>query len=60
MSAVLTLHSLANAEMRLLMARLLYTFDLQITAQAQDWTARQKSYLTWELTPLMIKLKTRK
>ncbi|GIZ43162.1 hypothetical protein CKM354_000640000 [Cercospora kikuchii] len=51
--------NLAYAEMRLILAKLLFTFDLESTTETEGWTSRQKSYLTWEQIPLMIKLSLR-
>ncbi|PPJ49669.1 hypothetical protein CBER1_02189 [Cercospora berteroae] len=51
--------NLAYAEMRLILAKLLFTFDLESSPQAEGWTSRQKSYLTWEQIPLIIKLSLR-
>ncbi|PIA93572.1 Averantin hydroxylase, partial [Cercospora beticola] len=51
--------NLAYAEMRLVLAKLLFTFNLESTTDAEGWTSRQKNYLTWEQIPLMIKLSLR-
>ncbi|KXJ95918.1 cytochrome P450 [Microdochium bolleyi] len=60
--------SLAYAEMRLIMARLLYTFDMSLAPCADDgsggaqkdpttWLSTQKAFFNWEKPPLMVKLK---
>ncbi|KAF7195683.1 Cytochrome P450 monooxygenase [Pseudocercospora fuligena] len=51
--------SLAYAEMRLILAKLLFVFDLQMDEPELNWTERQKNYLTWEQIPLMIRLDPR-
>ncbi|GJN78228.1 isotrichodermin C-15 hydroxylase [Purpureocillium lilacinum] len=48
--------SLANVEMRLIMARLLLDFDLELIDPEQDWLD-QKSFTLWEKLPLMVRLK---
>ncbi|TVY55884.1 Cytochrome P450 monooxygenase aclL [Lachnellula cervina] len=47
--------NLAYAEMRLILARVLWNFDLELQPGAQDWSA-QKSYVLWEKGPLPVKL----
>jgi hypothetical protein len=46
--------SLAYAEMRLIFARILYDFDLQLADDAKDWVKRQKAYTIWERIPLNV------
>ena len=46
--------SLALAEMRLIMAKMLWNFDMECQTD-EDWT-NQKSYMLWEKVPLMMKL----
>lgn len=47
--------SLAYFEMRLLMARLLWRFDLELDPRSADWN-RQEAYLLWEKPPMFVKL----
>ena len=48
---------MANHEMRLILAKVLWSFDLELSRQQQgDWLD-QNVYLTWEKTPLMVKVK---
>lgn len=50
-------YSMANHEMRLILAKVLWSFDLEPSRQQQgDWLD-QNVYLTWEKTPLMVKVK---
>ncbi|CAI7619872.1 unnamed protein product [Penicillium glandicola] len=46
---------LANAEMRLLLAKLLWNFDLELLAESLNWT-EQKSFSLWSRPELMVKL----
>jgi hypothetical protein len=43
--------------MRLILARLLYRFDIQLANEAQDWIAEQKIFTIWEKIPLMVYIK---
>ncbi|CAK7212888.1 hypothetical protein SCUCBS95973_001613 [Sporothrix curviconia] len=47
--------NLAYAEMRLIMARLLWNFDLHVLAGQDDWIASQKVYAIYQKTPLMVR-----
>lgn len=51
------IYSLAYAEMRLIMARVLFEFDLELHPDSRDWAERQKEYILWEKLPLKIRLK---
>jgi len=44
--------------MRLVLARLLFNFDIEATPAVQGWT-NQKVHLLWMKPPLMIKLRPR-
>ncbi|KAH7055844.1 putative cytochrome P450 [Macrophomina phaseolina] len=48
--------NLAYAEMRLIMASILWHFDLEL-AEGQEGWPDQKIYLVWEKHPLMVRLK---
>jgi len=48
--------ALAYAEMRLIMARLIWNFDLELAAGSEEWGTEQRAYLVWEKGPLMVKL----
>lgn len=43
--------------MHYIIARLLWNFDIELTADSRDWLQRQKSYLMWEKGGLYVKLK---
>lgn len=47
---------MAYHEMRLIMSKLLYTFDLQLCPESNNW-ADQDVYKLWEKKPLMCTLK---
>ncbi|EEU39432.1 uncharacterized protein NECHADRAFT_94380 [Fusarium vanettenii 77-13-4] len=47
--------NLAYAEMRLILARLLWKFDLEILEDSKDWDS-QKSFLLWEKGALLVRL----
>jgi averantin hydroxylase len=52
---VLILASLAYAEMRLILARVVWNFDMELGAESEHWTD-QKVYGLWQKAPLYIKL----
>lgn len=52
---LLTCLSLAYAEMRLVMAKVLYNFDLELVDHESDWFD-QKYFTLWVKGPLMVKL----
>jgi cytochrome P450 len=49
--------SMALHEMRLILSKVLFDFDLELQPESQDWIAKQKVYTLWEKAPLMVKLK---
>lgn len=48
-------HSLANVEMRIILAKMLWHFDLRLEEESKYWT-NQKVYLIWAKPPLKVKL----
>ncbi|KAF2500018.1 cytochrome P450 [Lophium mytilinum] len=50
--------NLAYSEMRLVIARLLFSFDLEATPMIEDWT-NQKIWFLWDKKPLWLKLHAR-
>ncbi|KAI1402548.1 putative cytochrome P450 monooxygenase [Hypoxylon fuscum] len=40
--------NLAYAEMRLIMAKIIYNFDLRLADDAKDWLLTQKTYVLWD------------
>lgn len=51
---LLTSHSLAYAEMRLILANMIYNFDLTLADESKDWIAKQKAYPLWARGPLQV------
>ncbi|KAJ6127323.1 hypothetical protein N7523_002935 [Penicillium sp. IBT 18751x] len=47
---------LANAEMRLILTKVLFNFDLELETESLGWIS-QKSFSLWERPPLMVRLK---
>lgn len=45
-------------EMRLILANILWHFDLTLDERSERW-AEQKIYVTWDKGPLMVQLKSR-
>ncbi|KJK60354.1 Cytochrome P450 [Aspergillus parasiticus SU-1] len=50
--------NLAYAEMRTILAKILWHFDVQLDERSADW-ANSKSYIVWEKGPLWLKLHPR-
>ncbi|OTA87086.1 hypothetical protein M434DRAFT_399648 [Hypoxylon sp. CO27-5] len=40
--------NLAYAEMRLILAKIIYNFDMRLADDARDWLAMQKNYVLWD------------
>ncbi|KAM0292742.1 hypothetical protein HYE67_011444 [Fusarium culmorum] len=51
--------NLAYAEMRLVVSRLLWAFDLELEQGQDDWVKKQRTFVVYEKSPLMVKLKPR-
>lgn len=51
--------NLAYAEMRSIMARMLWNFDMELCDDSKDW-ARQKVFVLWDKPALNVRLKVRK
>lgn len=49
--------ALANAEMRLILCKMLWTFDLELLPGQEDWMSSQKTYVIWDKGPLWVRLK---
>ncbi|KAF1990518.1 cytochrome P450 [Aulographum hederae CBS 113979] len=52
--------NLAYAEMRLILTRLLFDFDLELDERSKDWTKGQKAYKLWVKPPLWVKVTPKK
>ena len=42
--------------MRLILARMLWSFDMQLSAESEDWDD-QESWIQWDKKPLLVKLR---
>jgi cytochrome P450 len=52
--------SLAWIEMRMVLASLLFDFDLlDVQLDSRDWIERQKIFFLWEKLPLSIRMRPR-
>ena len=49
--------SLAYAMMRLILARLVYDFDMSLADDSESWLEKQRSYLLWDRAELNVYLK---
>jgi hypothetical protein len=49
--------SLAHAEMRLILARVLFNFDLEWDDKSKNWANDLKAFSLWQKTPLLVNLK---
>ncbi|KAI1131242.1 cytochrome P450 [Nemania abortiva] len=47
-------------EIRIALAKLIYTYDLEFAGDHSDWLERNKMYMMWREAPLMIKFTPRK
>ena len=45
--------SLAQLELRLILAKILWTFDFKLTDDSLDWVAANKAYGFWEKPDLL-------
>ena len=48
--------NLAKAEMRLILAKLVWHFDMELVDKDEDWVSKQHVYGLWDKEPLMVKL----
>ena len=49
--------SLAYAEMRIILARVLFEFDLELMESSKSWLEDLENFTLWQKDPLMVKLK---
>lgn len=56
----LLLYRLSYVEMRLVLARLLFRFDLELAEESRDWMQRGKAYNLWWKPPLRVRIIRRK
>ena len=48
---------MAYHEMRLLLTKVLFNFDLEMLTESQGWMENQQIFTLWQKTPLMVKVK---
>lgn len=48
--------SLAYVEMRLILARLIWNFDMSLCDDSRDWISKQRVFILWEKNPLNVYL----
>jgi hypothetical protein len=48
--------SLAYAEMRLILARIIFEFDLRLADESKDWLRNASAFTTWRKMPLYVYL----
>lgn len=51
--------NLAYAEMRCILARMIYNFDMELDPSIEDWVNKQKTCVLWCKDPLLVKLTKR-
>lgn len=56
---VLLVSRLAYAEMKLILARLIFNFDLALAEESTEWMKNQKAYNMWSKPPLFLYLTPR-
>ena len=49
--------NLAYAEMRVIIARVLFEFDLELMESSKSWLEDLKNFTLWQKDPLMMRLK---
>lgn len=57
MLTLFDIYSLAYAEMRLVLARIVYDFDMKLAEGNGRWIERQRVFGLWDRIPLMVNLK---
>ncbi|KAF2096875.1 cytochrome P450 [Rhizodiscina lignyota] len=51
--------NLANVELRIIIARILWNFDLKLDESSMNWERDMNEYLAWEKAPLIVSLTPR-
>lgn len=51
--------SLAYAEMRLILAKLIWKFDIKLSEQSRDWCSQSRVFMAWQKEPLHVYLTPR-
>jgi cytochrome P450 len=56
---LIAITSLAYAEMQMILARVIWNFDIELAESSMSWMETMKIYSLWEKPPLMVKLTAR-
>lgn len=49
--------ALGRLELRLLLARLIWHFDMELMPESHGWLDNMEHYMVWQKPPLMVKLR---
>ncbi|KAI7911434.1 hypothetical protein M9X92_010530 [Pyricularia oryzae] len=52
--------NLAYSEMRMILARMLYNYDMELDEQSKNWAEGMLAYTLWDKPPMFVHLKPRK
>lgn len=58
-ATALTCFSLAYAEMRLILAKLIWNFDIDLDSRSEGWLGKNTAFLLWEKPELWVRLTPR-
>lgn len=58
-SQLTSVHSLALAEMRLILSRVIWNFDMTLDDSSRRWAEDSRMYLLWVKPPLNIRMTLR-
>ncbi|KAI1471628.1 cytochrome P450 [Daldinia caldariorum] len=48
--------TMGRMETRVILAKLIYSFDIELMPECRNWLDNQKNYIAWHKPPLMVKL----
>ncbi|OBR08871.1 Cytochrome P450 ClCP1 [Colletotrichum higginsianum IMI 349063] len=48
--------NLSYSEMKLILARLIWNFDMELAAESRNWAEKQKIFILWDKGPLRVRL----
>ncbi|OTA91043.1 hypothetical protein M434DRAFT_389460 [Hypoxylon sp. CO27-5] len=48
--------TMGRMETRVILAKLIYNFDIKLMPECSNWLEKQKNYVAWQKPPLMVKL----
>lgn len=47
---------MGRMETRVILAKLIYNFDVELMPESSEWLTNQKNYIAWHKPPLIVKL----